>query len=173
MTEMATVTAIATDNLVSRNGARYPAVELVALAQLLVGKATVTDHWTMVEQEWGTISRAWVEKVEPPADLDEINRAIVRQEYYQQVRCEISYPADFPLEQDWQVGLKLRVSICAAYQFLRCSGCSCGHHFFSVKCPNSWSEVVYFDRVGVVDAYELSLVVVPAVKEARVLYEVK
>lgn len=167
--ETITLKAIATDNLVSRNGARYPASELPTLASLLVGCPAIQDHWAEIEKEWGTITDAQILKTTAPPDLDELDQAIVEAEGYQQIVVEIQTRADNPLLADFAAGFKLRVSICAAFTKFRCPGCNCGEeNFFSDKCPNGYHSVPYFDRVGVCDAFEISLVVIPAVKQAKI-----
>lgn len=168
--ETITLKAIATDNLVSRNGARYPASELPVLASFLIGCAAIQDHRDLIDREWGTITDAQISRTAAPADLDELNQAIVESEGYQQIVVDITTRTDNPLLTDFAAGVKLRVSICAAFTTFRCPGCSCKEgNFFSSDCPNGYHSVPYFDRVGVCDAFEISLVVVPAVKAAKVV----
>jgi hypothetical protein len=168
--ELVTLKAIATDNLVSRNGARYPASELPVLASLLVGCPAIADHYPTVDREWGRIRDAQILKPSPPPNLDEHNQAIVDEEGYQQIIVDVETRADHPLLADFASGVKTRVSICAAFTTFRCPGCNCkAGNFFSSDCPNVYHSVPYFERVGVCDAFELSLVVIPAVKQAKVL----
>jgi hypothetical protein len=168
------VLAIATDNLVSRNGARYPLAELPALAKYLVDKPASIDHaWTTVEKEWGTIVAAEVVKATPSPDLDEYNQAIVKSEGYSQVHVEIACPDDSPHLKEFDMGLRIRVSITAAYTTIRCPGCSCGEDVWSRECVNDFWELPYYERHGVCDAMELSLVTIPAVKAARVLVPIQ
>lgn len=170
--EFITLQAIATDNLVSRNRARTPLDELTSLAGYLVGKPATTDHNTyQIEKEWATITSAYVEQASPPDGLDEVNRAIVSQEGYHRIICDLSVPSDSPHLQAFERGLRLRVSIQFIYSVPRCPGCTCGESYFSRFCPNTWEDIQYLERIGVTDAYEISLVVVPAVREARVLYK--
>jgi hypothetical protein len=171
MVEMKMLKAIASDNLISRNRARTPADELPMLAQCLVGKPCTTDHNTYnVEKEWATITHAWVDKAAtPPSGLDPLNLAVIDREGYQQVRCELSVPDDSPHLLAFERGLRLRVSIQFLYTYPRCPGCTCGENYWHRACPNTYADIQYLERIGVVDAYELSLVVVPAVTSARVL----
>lgn len=170
MAEMKLLKAIASDNLISRNRARTPLGELPMLAQCLQGKPCTTDHNTYnVEKEWATIARAWVEKVEPPPGLDPLNSAVVAREGYYQVMCELSVPDDSPHLLAFDRGLRLRVSIQFMYTYPRCPGCTCGENYWHRACLNSYADIDYLERIGVTDAYELSLVVVPAVTAARVL----
>jgi hypothetical protein len=167
--ETVTLKAIATDNLVSRNGARYPASELPTLASLLVGCPAIQDHWAEVDKEWGTITDAQILKTAAPLNLNELDQAIVEREGYQQIVVDIQTRADNPVLADFAAGFKLRVSICAAFTTYRCPGCNCkAENFFSSDCPNGYHSVPYFDRMGVVDAFEISLVVIPAVKQAKI-----
>lgn len=167
--ETVTLKAIATDNLVSRNGARYPASELPVLAALLVGCPAIQDHCDLINREWGTITDAQISKTAAPSNLDDLDRAIVQSEGYQQIVVDIQTRADNPLLADFAAGFKLRVSICAAFTTYRCPGCNCkAENFFSSDCPNGYHSVPYFDRTGVCDAFEISLVVIPAVKQAKI-----
>lgn len=168
------VRAIATDNLVSRNAARYPLAELPALAELLPGKPATLDHaWSGVASEWGVIIAAILEQVEPPANLTAEDAAIVKVEGYHQVVVEISCPAGTSYLTDFDHGIRTRCSIAAGYTYMRCPGCKCGEDMFSRECVNDFWELPYYERVGVVDAFEISLVSVPAVKAAQILIEEK
>ncbi|MBD2465720.1 hypothetical protein H6G89_32550 [Oscillatoria sp. FACHB-1407] len=167
------VRAIATDNLVCRNSARYPAIELPKLAVYLVGKPASIDHPSAfrgtVKDEWGNITAAGVEKAEPPTDLDDHNKLIVQKEGYHYVWTDITCDVAVEHIEAFKKDLRRRVSIAAMYQFMRCPGCTCGEDVFSEKCPNYFWELPYFERCGVVDALEISLVSTPAVRVARVV----
>jgi hypothetical protein len=165
-----TVKAIATDNLVSGNRARYPLSELPALVKFLPGKPATLDHdWFDCTDEWGIITSASLLKTEPPPDLDAEDQAIVKAEGYYQVIVEISCPPDTPYLGDFQYGIRIRVSIAATYSQMRCPGCKCGEDVFSRECVNDFWTLPYYERIGVMDALEISLVSVPAVKAAQVL----
>ena len=168
------VRAIATDNLVSRNAARYPVAELPMLVELLPGKPATLDHaWSGVASEWGVITAAVMERVEPPQNLTAEDALIVKAEGYYQVVVDISCPAGTSYLQDFDNGIRTRCSISAGYTFMRCPGCKCGEDMFSDDCTNDFWKLPYYERIGVTDAFEISLVTVPAVKAAQILIEDK
>jgi hypothetical protein len=164
------VKAIATDNLVCSNGARYPLGELPKLVATLPGKPATTDHdWYDCEDEWGVITSASLVQAEPPKDLSADDQAIVKAEGYHQVIVEIACPPDTPYLKDFEYGIRVRISIAASYSQMRCPGCECGESVFSRECPNDFWELPYYERIGVVDALEISLVSLPAVKAAQIV----
>ena len=167
------VKAIATDNLVSLNAARYPLGELPALANFLVDKPATVDHdYFECADEWGLIVAAAVVQADPPNGLTDENKAIVKAEGYHQIHVEIACPPGTSYLQDFPYGIRIRCSITAIYSFMRCPGCKCGGDVFSPDCTNDFWELPYYERIGVTDALEISLVTVPAVRSARVLLEV-
>ncbi|NJN87073.1 MAG: hypothetical protein HC881_13235 [Leptolyngbyaceae cyanobacterium SL_7_1] len=170
---MTIVEAIATDNLVSRNEARYPAAELPTLARYLVNKPASINHPNAfrgsVEDEWGTIITAEVQTTPPPLDLSAENAAIVAAEGYFQIRVKISCADDVAHLDAFRKALRLRVSISAIYSYMRCPGCKCGENIFSRECVNDFWTLPYYERHGVTDALEISLVSVPAVRSACVV----
>lgn len=170
------IPVLAIDNLVTRNRRRLPAAELPALAALLVGKPAIANHNTYnVAGEWATVTKAWVQTIRPgddlyPADLSEVDRAVVAAEGYQVVMLELSVTPDCPYLDDFDVGLKRRVSITFIYSRLVCPDCNCGvQDMWHPKCPNLPYELPHIEYAGVTDAWEVSLVVVPAVRAASVL----
>jgi hypothetical protein len=173
MTDPVIVRAIATDNLVSRNGARYPLSELAALAKYLVDKPASIDHPSAyrgtVKDEWGTITAAQVEKAEPPTDLSQENKLIVQQEGYHEVFVDVACDIGTEHLEAFKKLLRRRVSIAAMFEFMRCPGCTCGEDVFSPHCVNDFWDLPYYERHGVCDALEISLVSVPAVRSARVV----
>lgn len=173
MTEPVIVRAIATDNLVSRNGARYPLSELPTLAKHLVGKAASINHPTArhgtVTDEWGNITAAGVEKAEPPIYLSDDNKLIVQKEGYHEVWVDVTCEVEVEHLEAFRKSLRRRVSISALYTSMRCPGCTCGESIWSPNCVNDFWDLSYYERHGVVDALEISLVTVPAVVSARVV----
>ncbi len=168
-TDQTILRLVATDNLPSRNAARYPASELPALAHHLAGAAATVDHDWRTEKEWGFVVDAGVSIEVPPPNLDESAAAIVSAEGYQQVWVNVATDDQTILER-LELGLNLRVSIAAAFSIMRCPGCNCkAGDMASYECPNMPWDVPYYDRIGVVDALEVSLVLIPAVRSARVL----
>jgi hypothetical protein len=173
MGDLVTVRAIATDNLVSRNGARYPLSELAALAKYLVGKIASIDHPSpyrgTVKDEWGNITGSGVERTTPPSDLSDENKLIVQSEGYHHIWVDIACSGDSEHLEEFKKYLRLRVSIAAMYTSMRCPGCTCGEDVFSPHCVNDFWDLPYYERHGVCDALEISLVSVPAVRSARVV----
>jgi hypothetical protein len=162
--------AIATDNLVSRNCARIPVGELAALARFLVNKPAITDHnLYSVETSWGRIVSAVVESAVPPVEMSEENQAIVQGEGYRRIVCEIAVEPGHSVIRDIDFDRVGELSITFLYSEMRCPGCTCGKAVWSDDCPNDFWTLPYYERHGVTDAFEISLVVVPAVKEARIL----
>jgi hypothetical protein len=167
------VRAIATDNLVCRNAARYPASELPRLVASFPGKPATLDHdWFECADEWGVVVSATLQQAAPPENLSDDDRAIVAAEGYYQVMVEIACPPDTPYLKDFEYDIRTRCSIAATYSQMRCPGCKCGADVFSRECVNDFWQLPYYERIGVVDALEISLVSVPAVKAARVVTEV-
>jgi hypothetical protein len=166
------VRAIATDNLICRNAARYPLSELHRLVVTLPGKPATTDHdWYECNDEWGVIVSAELIQAEPPTDLSDLDQAIVKAEGYHQIIVEIACPPDTTYLRDFEYDIRTRLSIAASYTFMRCPGCKCGEDVFSRECENDFWELPYYERIGVVDALEISLVSLPAVKAAQILIE--
>jgi hypothetical protein len=162
--------AIATDNLISRNGARIPASELQALTRFLNGKPAITDHALYaVSTAWGRIVATALESANAPLDLSEENRAIVANEGYWRILCEIAVEPGHPVLKDIDFERVGELSITFLYTDMRCPGCTCGENVWSRNCPNDFWELPHYERHGVIDAFEISLVVVPAVKSAKIL----
>ncbi len=160
---------VATDNLPSRNNARYPAAELPVLARYLIGTAATVDHDWRAEKEWGLIIDAGVIVEVPPTGLDADASKVVMAEGYQQVWVDVATEDQTILDRI-ERGLNWRVSIAAAFSIMRCPECDCkAGNMNSYECPNMPWDVPYYDRVGVCDALEVSLVLIPAVRSARVI----
>lgn len=165
------LSAIATDNLPNRSGMRIPAKELIPLAQFLVGKLAIKDHaMYRIDSGWGRISETSVEKKPVPKGLSKVDKAAIAAEGYQVVMCVIQVPADSDTLDAITQRTAGELSITFSYSQLKCPDCDCGKDIYpSWGCPRSVSNQPWLERLGVMDAYEISLVVVPAVKAARVL----
>lgn len=162
--------AIATDNLVSRNGARIPASELPALANFLKGKPAIRDHRMFsTETAWGRVVTTTLERATPPGDLVDYNQAIVAAEGYWQIACEIAVQPGHSVLESLEYERVGELSITFLYSEMRCPNCSCGEAIWSEKCVNDFWDLPYYERHGVTDAFEISLVVVPAVQAAKVV----
>jgi hypothetical protein len=168
-TDQTVLRIVATDNLPSRNNARHPAAELPTLAAYLIGTAATVDHDWRAEKEWGTITDAGVMTEVPPTDLDAEAQKIVNAEGYQVVWVDVATDDQATLDR-LERGLNLRVSITIVFTLMRCPDCDCkAGNMASYECPNMPWDVPYYNRIGVCDALEVSLVLVPAVRFARVL----
>lgn len=164
------VDAIASDNLIGRSGFRNPVSEMPALAKFLKGKPALIDHeMGEVEGGWGRIVETAIVQAVTPDDLDELNQAIVQKEGYWQLHCTIAVAPDHPYLKDFDYESKGELSITFVYSQIRCPGCTCGDAVWSRNCPNDAYSLPYLERFGVSDAFEISLVCVPAVKSAKVL----
>ncbi len=164
------IEAIATNNLVSRNGGRIPASELPALAGYLIGKKAITDHrWTVYPlPPWGYIQSSEVLTLPPPDDIRDVDKDIIVREGYQVIKVAIAADDQHPYVKDR--GYIDGVSIAFEYTTMGCANCECERHdIFHPKCPNSFWDIEYYERWGIVDAFEISLVVIPAVRQASLL----
>lgn len=150
---MAIVSGIATDNLPNRNWGRFSLQELYSIAKLLEGCPVSEDHNTSYSSKKGEVIRAWVE-------VGDYNPEI--QESYGVVK--------FEAEIDQFVEAGDGISIAASYQSERCANCDCDIHDWA-RCPRPLEQIKlkWIERVGVNDVFELSLVLIPAVKSAKVL----
>lgn len=161
------ITAIATDNLPNRSMGRFPAVELPKIAQSLVTNSASVDHSDYYRNQWGTVTRAWVERLEPTAEQRAEYADVIAKEGYQRVMVEIESRPEIDVKP--QAGDHL--SITAMYRDLVCPGCDCEERdaFECPKARKALETLGYLDRSGVVDTLEISLVLVPAVKGAVIL----
>jgi hypothetical protein len=158
--------AIVTNNLVNRSGSRFPARELPLLADYLKQVYAVTDHILLVDRVWAKAVDAVIEAAEPPllaGIYAEFNQAIVTLEGYQQIVMELE-PYDHPATDLVKQGIT-PVSITSAFTMLACPLCDQDVW----DCKHAFSEIPYFNRTGVVDAIEVSLVGAAAVREAKVI----
>jgi|GEM_PF-4653394 hypothetical protein len=168
--EFVMLEAIATDNLPNRSGMRIPAKELQTIAATLPGKLAIKDHrMGSIDTAWGRISKAWIEAGDE-SKLSKTDRAALNGEGYQVVHCYIAVPADHPELRLIEADLASELSITFTYSQLKCPGCDCGKDIYpSWGCPRSVSAQPYLERHGVTESFEISLVVVPAVKAAHLL----
>jgi hypothetical protein len=53
---------------------------------------------------------------------------------------------------------------------MRCPNCECAAgDLRSPKCPNSYEDISYYERVDVQEVFEVSFVEIPDVRRARIL----
>lgn len=163
-----------TDNLVSRNRARWSAAEIQKMPSLIVGHRSTLDHkWGNVIQRWGNVISAKAVKGSAPNDLSAEEKAIVNQEGYWYGECDINIP-DIPenihITRMTEKLLLSENSIGFSYKYMRCPNCECAAgDLRSPKCPNSWEDISYYERVDVQEVFEVSFVEIPDVRRARIL----
>ena len=161
------VIILATNNLPNRNGARFPVAELPLIAEKIVGCAASVDHEYEYEEQWGTVISAEVQTVSPtPYQLKRYSD-IIKAEGVQNVIVVVQSKTQTEIVPD--VGD--HASISALFQYLTCPGCDCDRRdvFGCPKAREAFDEKGYIERLGVEDVLEISLVLVPAVPDARVI----
>ena len=150
---------IATDNLPNRNGARFSLKELQTIVALLPGVPISIDHsYSFSDRKGFIVSANLVQK-----DLDPLPEAIKNEGYWTiEVETDIEGVSPLPLNGD---GL----SISTLYKKERCPDCDCQVENWT-SCPRSIETIEaagYIERVGVTDVLEVSLVLIPAVRNAK------
>lgn len=155
---------IATNNLPNRNGGRFSLVELQRISKLLPGVPLTFDHSQSYEDKRGKISSATLTQAMPPKELSEEARLIVEREGYWEVQFTAEVDGIEPDEGDG-------VSISVLYKAEQCPNCDCEVKNW-MHCPRPIEDIAakgYIERVGVEDVLELSLVLIPACKGAKVV----
>ena len=150
---------IATDNLPNRNGGRFSLDELKTIVALLPDVPISIDHsYSFTDRKGFIVSANLVQK-----DLDPLPEAIKSEGYWTiEVEANIEGVSPIPLNGD---GL----SISTLYKKERCPDCDCQVENWT-SCPRSIEAIEaagYIERVGVTDVLEVSLVLIPAVKNAK------
>lgn len=150
---------IATDNLPNRNGARFSLKELQTIVTLLPGVPISIDHsYSFSDRKGFIVSAELVQK-----DLHPLPEAIKSEGYWTiEVETDIEGVSPMPLNGD---GL----SISTLYKKERCPDCDCQIENWT-SCPRSIETIEaagYIERVGVTDVLEVSLVLIPAVRNAK------
>lgn len=162
------------DNLISRNRARWSETEIKKMPALIVGHRATLDHaWGSVARRWGIVVNARAVNGEAIAPISPEEKAIIDKEGYWYGECEIDIPdisSNAEIAEMVQSLLLSENSIGFAYQFMRCPNCECAAgDLRSPKCPNSWEDISYYERVGVAEVFEVSFVEIPDVRRARIL----
>jgi len=170
------VKVLFTDNLVSRNRARWSAAEIQKMPSLIVGHRGTLDHaWGSVANRWGIVVSANAVKGEIPKDLSPEEKAVVDKEGYWYAECDIEVAIANVPSRAWLAemirGLLLSEnSIGFSYRYMRCPNCECAAgDLRSPKCPNSYEDISYYERVDVQEVFEVSFVEIPDVRRARIL----
>ena len=147
------------DTLVDRDGEAFSEAALEALAKLFVGKPVISDH------QWssnGQVARIYAASVEDGGDCKRlVGRCYVpRLESTKGLIDEI----ETGIKREASVGCAMAHSICSICGKDANSGSACGHK----KGHTYGGKLCYRTLDGAMDAYELSLVAVPAQRGAGV-----
>ena len=159
---MQTLTVIATDNNANRNGGRFSYVELERISKLLPNVPVTFDHSEQYADGRGRVKRAWMERGDM-SEIDNPPEALAREGYWK-VLAELEIEGIEPKAGDG-------ISISTAYKTERCPDCDCDAEGWWA-CPRPMAKIEaqgFIERVGVADCFELSFVLIPAVKAAKVL----
>ena len=159
--EVFTFRLAACDNQVDRDGERFSDRTLEELAGLFLGKPVLLDHnWSAKDQT----ARVYGGHVETDADRSEVKRLILQ---CYAPRLNSTQRAIEAIE----TGLRKECSVgCAIKQHL----CSiCGENYYTnclhIKGQEYAGKVCHVVLDGAADAYEVSMVAVPAQREAGVV----
>lgn len=165
-----------TDNLISRNRARWSAAEIKKMPKLIVGHRATLDHaWGSVANRWGIIVSAKASKGIAPDDLSSEDEVIALKEGYWYAECDIEVAIANVPNRAWLAEMIKSLllsenSIGFSYKYMRCPNCECAAgDLRSPKCPNSWDDIPYYERVDIQEVFEVSFVEIPDVRRARIL----
>jgi hypothetical protein len=167
---MATITLICSNNLIDRNRGRWTAAAIQAMPQAAIGRPATMDHeWDDVLETWGRITNARAYTTTPPADADQMSLDAIALEGYWE--CELTIEV---LTKNQEVLSALdkilsENSIGFSYERMMCSNCTCdAKDARSYDCPNTIWDILatYYNRVGLLEIFEDSMVLIPANKWA-------
>ncbi len=181
-TDFAILTFVATDNLISRGLSKWDKDELPKIAKFIQGCPFTLDHeWGEVEEAQGLCFDAKVKKIEPDMSLidqcnnKEWNQKIVKDEGYLNVEVNVAFPILSPILNSLRYGCSGSVSLGGfVYQEIWCP--LCNTPFDDENCPhfipNPWEKkyketAPYYVRKNLIDLAELSLVLIPNFKNAK------
>ena len=160
---------VGSDNLPNRSGLRTPATELKALASLMVGCPATLDHgvYRGVAGNFGRIVDAELLTIPTPSNLSKLDMdALTADGGYMQLITGVAIETGHPQLEELASLRQSECSLSFMYTALRCPGCTCGKDLWSCE---SRVNPPYFERWGVVDGLEISLVVSAAVKRAKLV----
>ena len=168
------ITILFTDNLISRNRARWSAAEIKKMPSLIIGHRATLDHaWGSVENRWGIVTSAKAINGTAIGELSPEDKAIIDKEGYWYGEATIEVPSitcNAEIMDKISSSLLSENSIGFAYKFMQCPNCECAAgDLRSPKCPNSWEDISYYERVDVQELFEVSFVEIPDVRRARIL----
>lgn len=152
------ITGIASDNAPNRNFGRFSKDELVSIAALLPGVPFSVNHSEAYESKRGMVTKAWLEQ----GTIEQMSDAIKKEGYWL-VKFEAEVDGVNPSIADG-------VSISTLYRKEKCADCDCDVQNW-MACPRPMEKIEaagYVERVGVNDVLEISFVLIPAVRGAKV-----
>ena len=123
---------------------------------------------------WGVVVSAIAVKGTPIGIVSPEEAAIIAVDGYWYAECDVLIPTVGSNQETIATmvkGLLLSEnSIGFAYTTMQCPDCVCAEgDMRSPKCPNSWEDISYYERVDIQEIYEVSFVEIPDVRRARVL----
>ena len=163
------------DNLISRNRARWSSKEIQKMPALIVGHRATLDHaWGSVTNRWGVVTSAIAVKGEPLGTISQEEAEIIAFDDYWYGECDVLIPTGGGNQDAIAAMVKSLLlsenSIGFAYTTMQCPNCECAEgDMRSPKCPNTWDDISYYERVDIKEIYEVSFVEIPDVRRARVL----
>jgi hypothetical protein len=190
--EVVVLPFVAANNLPTRNIGAWTEPDLYKMADLLPGLPSTTDHdWDNVVKVVGRVFEAEVQKspTAPQEVLDqagyyEINKQIVESDGFVQTLCNIYFEVDSPVIRGLRFGRLGEVSV-GGFNFQTVQCPICGTSFMDDNCPHlipsPWLDLEnpeirklvapYYERIGLVDLMEISLVTTPACPNAGVIQQ--
>ena len=167
---MATLTLICSNNLIDRNRGRWTAAAIQAMPAQAIGRPATMDHeWDDVMETWGRIIDARAYTTAPPADIDRMSLTAIATEGYWECEITVEILTDCPEVRNALDKILSENSIGFSYERMMCCDCTCdAKDARSYDCPKTIWEVMasYYDRVGLLEIFEDSMVLIPANKWA-------
>lgn len=159
---------VATDNLPNRSGARIPLDGLRVLRVTMIGVPATLDHgWGGVRLNFGRVVDSDLISLPAPSGLRDWELESISSEGYHQLILSIAIQNGHPQIPELESYRQGEVSISFIYDALKCPGCTCGSDIWDCERRN----FKYVERHAVNDGLEISLVISPAVKRARLIVE--
>ncbi len=177
---------IGADNLLNRSGGKWHSSALQELADLLPGLSLILDHdWDEAQKAQALIYKAWVQKTDTaPIDLlqaagnGNYNQMIAQSEGWITTHFDIAIRASAPLVDALRFGEVGKISL-GGFDFKDIWCPLCDASYYSDDCPHyvgsSWDGskdplyMPYYERKGVTDLCEASIVLCPNLPGAKVV----
>ncbi|MBE9178609.1 hypothetical protein IQ268_08560 [Oculatella sp. LEGE 06141] len=188
--EVIVLSFVAANNLVTRNIGTWTEPDLYKMADMLPGLPATLDHdWGDVGKVVGRVLEAEVQKsaTAPKEVLDRAgyfawNKKIVDRDGLVQTVCNIYFELNSSVIQGLRFGRLREVSV-GGFNFTMLGCPHCKTSFADEKCPhlipNPWMDLndpevrkltaPYYERIGLIDLLEISLVATPAAPNAGVI----